>query len=625
MKKFRFLFSISILLFSLFQGFAQTDSLSIDQPNLEERIKQFHADIRVKENGNLIVTESITVYAAELFINHGIYRALPMESNSPKVSKTNFYKVLSVYRGNLEEPYHLDIDSEKFGIYIGDEEMYLPEGTYTYKLTYEIEAQIHSYSDFDEVYWNVTGNYWEFDIENVTAKITLPKSAKAFQTACYTGVLGSKAHDCNSKIIGNSIYFTSKNLKKGEGFTVAAGFPKGFVHQPFFLQHYKMDEFLSPNKVLLALGFVAFCFAFYYFSWKRHGEDPLLDKTIKIDLKSRYSATALQYIKDKGVDSKTLLITIINLSIKGALEIFDNGKKVWADDFKYSIKKGKETVGLSQEETTVLDALFRENDSFELDEKTYLIFDKAKEALEKPLEKQYNLEDYFLSNSKQILVGFIITITALLSYCYIDKGTIFWAVIFGFILLIITTLLFKVIIQSFTKDFGMALLCIFFSIFTGGFCYGLFEAVNLDKSYSVLNLIVLFLIISGFSFYLSIIGKYTKLGAEIKFEIERWKKELLDYKPEESSAISVYEENLPYIFALGIEEEWNSKFATILEKLNYKNNWIKTTGSRSSQFTLRSVTHFSSSYDSFSSSSSSGSSGGGSSGGGGGGGGGGGW
>lgn len=623
MKKFRFLFSLSILLLSFFQSYAQDEVFSSDGNENPEKIKQFHADILVKENGNIIVTETIKVFGKGDQIQHGIFRELPMTSNSSKVSKNNFYTVLNVTRNGFKEPYHVATDLETFKIYIGDEEMYLPEGTYTYKLTYEVEAQIHSYNDFDEVYWNVTGNYWDFEIENVTAKIALPKSAKALQTACYTGILGSKAHDCDSKIIGNSIFFTSKNLKKQEGFTIAAGFPKGIIHQPFFRPHYKMEEFLEADKILFAIAVVFACFAFYYFSWKRYGKDPLMKNNQSIDLKSLYSATSLQYINDRSVSSQTLLVTIINLAQKGALEISDNGKENWADEFKYSLKIGNETANLSREENAVLNALFRENDSFELDKETHKIFTKAKEALEKRLKQQYNLKDYYSSNSYQILLGFPITIAALCGYCYYSKGTIYWAAIFGFVFLICTFLLIKFAIQAIIKDVASSLFCLFLSLFTGIGFFTLFVAAQTDKSYSILNLVVLFLIIAGFTVYLRLIGAYTELGVETKSQIEKLKQNLLDYIPQESDAIRIYEENLPYAFALGIEDEWNLKFIDIFKSQNYKSNWTKTTESTFG-FTLNTM-HFKSTYNSFSSSSSSGSSGGGSSGGGGGGGGGGGW
>ncbi|MBL0736341.1 DUF2207 domain-containing protein [Flavobacterium sp. GN10] len=624
MKKFRFLFSVSILLLTIFQCYSQNDSITEN-----EKIKQFHSDILIKKNGNLIVTETIKVFANGQQIKHGIYRKLPLQSNSAKASKNNYYTILNITKNGYEEPYHMALagNGEWISVYIGSKKAYLPTGLHIYKITYEVEAQIHSYDDLDEVYWNVTGNYWDFEIENVSAKVILPQSAKAIKSYCYTGFLESKATDCNAKIVDNFVYFTSKNLKKQEGFTIAAGFPKGIVDQPFFRPHYKMEEFLFSEKMFNAFLALTICLGFYYYSWKKYGEDPLLENNQKnIDLKNLYSAPVLAYIKDQSVGKKNILASIIELSIKGFVKIKDNGKESWQDGFEYSIEKVKEAENLNKENEIVLNALFLENDSFTLDSKAHLILNEAENKLEKSLEKRYNLEDYYLGNWNQILLGFLITIPAILVYSHFAKGIILWSGIFSCLFFVILVLLLRGLVKSLRKnDFSVTAVCLFFLLFVGAFFFGIFFIPHKDHIYSVLDLSVFLLIISGFFLYLNIIGKYTKLGAETKLQIERWEQELLDYKLEENDqTISIYEEILPYAFALGIEEEWNLKFAGVLKMQNYKNNWIKTTDSTSG-FTPRTVSNFRTSYNSFSSSSSSASSGGGSSGRGGGGGGGGGW
>jgi len=626
MKQFR-LFFISVLLVCCIKSYSQVDSTSANEQEQTEKVKQFHADILVKENGNLIVTETIKVYAAGIQIDHGIFRELPLTNSSTKVPFNNFYTVLKVTRNGGLELYHTKSDLQNFKIYIGSKNALLPPGTYTYKLTYEIEAQIHSYADFDEVYWNVTGNYWVFDIDNVTARVILPKGATALQTHCYTGILGSKANDCNAKIIRNSIYFTSKNLKSEEGLTVAVGFPKGIVHQPFFLPHFKMEEFLSFEKIGLALLALTICFGFYFYSWKKYGKDPLPSNEINelTDVKKLYSPASLQYIKERYCNTKTLLTTIISLSVKGAIEITGNGKQNWADGFEYFLKKGKTTAVLSNEENAVLDSLFNENDTFTINTKTYKIFNEAETKLEKSLLRQFNLKDYYRPNTKQILIGFAITISTLISYCFYTKGMIFWWPIFGFTSLICTVLLFRVAILSFVKDIRSTIACLFLSLFTSSFVFISFFAINVDKSYSALNALVLFIIISGFVAYLYLINSYTKLGVKTKTQIEKFKQELLNYQVEQNAnTIKIYEENLPYAFALDIDEQWNLKFVDALKALNYTSNWI-TTSDGSVGFSYQTLVHFNETYTTSSSSSSSGSSGGGSSGGGGGGGGGGGW
>lgn len=627
MKQFR-LFFISVLLLSCLKSYCQTDSISAQEHERTERIKQFHADILVKENGNLIITETIKVYATGEQIDHGIFRELPLTSSSTKVPFNNFYTVLNVTRNGGLESYHTKSDLQNFKIYIGDKKNFLPKGTYTYKLTYEIEAQIHSYDNFDEIYWNVTGNYWAFDIENVSAKVILPKGASALQMHCYTGILGSKANDCNAKVIENSVYFTSKNLKPEEGFTVAVGFPKGIVHQPFFLPHYKMEEFLSFEKIGIALLALIICFAFYYYSWKTYGKDPLPSNESNelVDLKNLYSPSSLRYIKERYSNTKTLLVSIISLSLEGAIEITGNGKKNWEDGFEYFLKRGTNTNRITPEEQAVLESLFKENDAFAINKKTYKTFNEAETELEKSLESQHNTKDYFRMNTKQILIGFALTIATILGYCYASKGIIFWEAIFGFIFLIFSIWLIKVIIKSFIKaELGIALPSLFILIFPVLAAYTLLIANTADKSYSALNALVLFLILSGFTIYLTLITAYTKLGLKTKSQTQKFKQELLNYPVEQNAnTIKIYEENLPYAFALDIDEQWNLKFVDALKALNYTSNWI-TTNDGSVGFSYQTVVHFNESYTSSSSSSSSGSSGGGSSGGGGGGGGGGGW
>jgi len=627
-RHFRFLFTLSLVLLSLSQCFSQTDSTLTEEHERTERIKQFHADILIKENGNIIVTETITVYAAQQEIDHGIFRQLPMKNYSSKVSRNNFYTILNVTKDWIKEPYHTDLDGENFKIYIGDKDLSLSEGIYTYKLTYEVEAQIHSYNDFDEVYWNITGNYWQFDIENVSAKVILPNGASVLQTHCYTGVLGSKQSECDSKIGGTSVYFTSKNLKKEEGFTVAVGFPKGIVHQPFFLPHYKIEEFVSAEKLFLGLLAVSICLLFYYFSWKKYGEDPLVSNESNefIDIKNHYTATSLQYIKERYSNSKTLLVAIISLSIKGAIEITGNGFQTWREEFEYYLVKGSKNTNLALEENAILDVLFKESDTFAINSKSYTVFSQAETVLEKSLKNQYNLKDYFLSNLKQILIASILTITTIVAYSYLTVGTALIFVVVGFTSLNLTAILLIVIIKSFIKrQFSVAFPCMIVAIFPAAFTFASFFAINVDKNYSALNALVIFLIVTGFTIFLSLINSYTKLGLVTKIQIEKFKQQLLNYPVEQSTnIINAYEENLPYAFALGIEEEWNLKFAEALKSLNYTSNWIKTSDG-SVGFSYLNITHFYDTYTSSSSSSSSGSSGGGSSGGGGGGGGGGGW
>ena len=627
MKPFQIIFFISFFFCSFYKTYGQEESLNLEVENEIEKISQFHADIVVQENGNIIVTETIKVVAANLQVDHGIFRELPMKNYSSKVSRNNFYTVINISKNGSKEPFHTRVNDEKFIIYIGDKDVSLKEGIYTYTITYAVEAQIHSYTDFDEVYWNVTGNFWHFNISAISATVILPKTATVLQTHCYTGILGSTDSDCNSEIKDNSVYFKSKDLKEGEGFTIAVGFPKGIVHQSAFLPHFKMEEFLSPQKIATGLFAVVICFLFYYFSWKTYGQDALYpDKNEEIDLKSKYSATILQYIKERCSNSTTLLTTIISLSIKGAIQIQTNGKENWQDGFEYFLKKKTALAAITPEENSVLENIFKENETFVINSKSYLTFDVAEKELEESLKSQINLKNYFQFNGEQIVLGFIITTITLFGYCYYVKNTILGWPIFGFICLVLSFISIKEFLKLITKkEFRTALVVAFFAIFPTVFCYASFFAYNVDKDYSILNALVLFLIITGFSIYLRLITRYTPLGIKMQHETENLKNELLNFDVISTlDVINSYEENLPYAFALGIQEEWNQKFNLVLKELKYNCNWLKNPNANG-MYSTGLLVNFHHTYNATATSSSSGSSGGGSSGGGGGGGGGGGW
>ncbi|TDW50328.1 putative membrane protein DUF2207 [Flavobacterium sp. 270] len=624
MKQIRFILLFVFLSFSLFPCYSQDEtSNEIDRT---EKINQFHSDIQIKENGNILVTETISVYAAGETINHGIYRVLPLQSNAERGNKSTFYTILKVSKDGLKEPYHTKMD-DNLTLYIGDENISLQEGNYTYKIVYEVEDQIHSYNDFDEIYWNVTGNDWDFEINNVSAKVTLPGWASVKQIHCYTGTFGSTENNCTSKVVGSSVYFDSQNLKEREGFTVAVGFPKGIVKQPFFQPHYKIEDFLSPNKVLAGLIPILICFLFYYFSWKKYGKDPTAPKDIEnVDLKNLYSAPALYYIKERYAGSKALLTAIISLSIKGAIEICDNGKQSWANGFQYFLKKGTKPNTLSKEEEAVYETLFEENDTVIFDSDTYKIFRKGETAIDKSLSEQYNLKDYFRYNFKQILIGIIVVITVITGYCYISKEASLGMAITGALFLTCTISLIVGAVNSIIiRKYARLIIYIPLIPFAGVFTYGAFFAINVNKNYSVLNVLVLFLIIAGFALYLSCIYSYTKLGLETKLKTKKFEQFLLDLPVVQGyDTIRIYEEYLPYAFALEIQKKFNDKFIPVLNTLNYTSNWVKTTGGFS-DFAAYGFLSFTQSCDFTDIDGSSGSSGGGSSGGGSGGGGGGGW
>ena len=199
--------------------------------NRTERIINFHSDIVIDATGMMRVTESIKVYAAGRDIKRGIVRCIPVyRTDKYGVKKKMDINILSVICNGHSEKYRTENAGDNKEIFIGDAKVSLKSGVYEYVITYETPGQVGFFDTFDEIYWNVTGNEWEFIIERASASITLPNNAESISTSCYTGPEGSTATNCSSEDAGNKVHFeTNRKLFAHEGFTVVVSFPRDII------------------------------------------------------------------------------------------------------------------------------------------------------------------------------------------------------------------------------------------------------------------------------------------------------------------------------------------------------------------------------------------------------------
>ena len=207
----------------------------VDPSDTTERITSYDSDIVVARNGTLTVTETITVYANNDQINHGIYRDFPtryVDKNGVRVHVR--FDVTNVTRDGHSEPYTTEGISNGVRVRIGDKDVIIDPGLHTYTLTYMTARQIGFFDKYDELYWNVTGNGWIFPIHKASATIHLPAGARILQNSYYTGPQGSTDTNAQaSEIAPGTIRFeTTQPLGANEGLTVAVGFAKGAVVPP---------------------------------------------------------------------------------------------------------------------------------------------------------------------------------------------------------------------------------------------------------------------------------------------------------------------------------------------------------------------------------------------------------
>jgi hypothetical protein len=242
-----------------------------------EVIRSFHSDIEITAGGDLIVTETIQVQSEGKQIKRGIYRDFPTLYTDRYGNRHRvLFDVIGVTRGGVDEDWHTRKRSNGVRIYAGNSDTLLPSGIYTYTFTYRTNRQIGFFQTHDELYWNVTGNGWEFPIEYVQAAITLPEpvTQSAIEINGYTGSTGAKgtAYRASAGTGGGTIETTDR-LAAQQGLTVSITWPKGVIEEPGALQ--KLLHLLQDNFGLLASG-LALVGSFFYLllKWVRVGRDP---------------------------------------------------------------------------------------------------------------------------------------------------------------------------------------------------------------------------------------------------------------------------------------------------------------------------------------------------------------
>jgi len=543
----------------------------------QERIKSYHSEIQIALDGSMVVAETIDVVARGRNIRRGIYRDFPTTYTDGYGNRYRVgFEVLNVTRDGATEPWRAENRGNGVRIYIGNADILLPPGFYSYAITYRTNRQLGFFADHDELYWNVTGNGWDFAIEQAGADVTLPASIAAAQLQMegYTGSSGATGTAYTASVSdGEGSIATTATLNSREGLTLVFSFPKGVIQEPGLVQ--KAGYLLSDNiglllSVLTLLGIAVY----YYVVWSAHGKDP--DKGVIFPHYAPpdgFSPASARFILKMSYDTRTFAAAIVNLAVKGYLTIQQDKKE-------YSLHRTVSSETLAAGESVLLKRLFNKGPLLELKEKNHSTISAAQKAHKASLKNDY-VGTYFKTNSLFLLPPMLAAIAALAIIGLLGAVTIFVGAIF-------------------TAIFVLEL--VFFFLMRAPTAKG--RAV-MDK-------------LEGFKLFLNVAEK-----------------DDLNLRNPPELTPELFEQFLPYAMALNVEQVWAERFASVFANLErstgttYHPLWYHGAFSygNMSGFSKDISSSFSSSIASAATppGSSSGGGGGGSSGGGGGGGGGGGW
>jgi len=611
-----------------------------------ERITSFDSKVSIDESGLLTVIETIAVVAEGKQIKRGIYRDFPTKyTNKAGHSMRVGFTLLDVQRNEQSEPFHTERVSNGIRIYIGDKDTFLKRGPHTYTITYQTDRQIGFFLDYDELYWNVTGNGWAFPIEEVSTTIILPPNASVLQHSLYTGRQGATLS--NGEVMaefGNQISFqTTLPLAPQEGFTVAVAWPKGIVKEPDMKDR---AAFYFRDNITLVAGVVGLIILFFYYSiaWSGVGKDPDGDAIIpRFEPPEGFTPAASRFVMQMGFDNKAFASAVVSLAVKNHLTI-DDDKGIFTLKRRTDAKNMKP---LSKGEKKIIDKLFSGSTSVELKQANHKKIGKAVSTLKKSVQTDFEIM-HFKRNTIYMVPGLVITLLIILAVIvtapqkaeagFITLWLSGWSA--GCYFLFLRT--YNSWQVAFSSGSGVgdklgAVFSTFFALpFLGGLLFGTFIFITAVSFGGVVALMTVLFI--NFLFY-HLLKAPTLQGRKIMDQLEGLKlyltvaeKEKLNLLNPPEKTPELFEKFLPWALALDVEQQWSEQFSDLLEKAardgSYSPGWYSsqrpfTSASLASSLGSSLASTISSS--SHAPGSSSGSGGGGSSGGGGGGGGGGGW
>ena len=540
----------------------------------EERILRFLSDVQIQKDSSLEVIETIDVHAEQNAINHGIFRDFPTRYRGPHGSQ---YRVGFTFRGATLDgetvPAATEHVSNGVRIKIGDPDKLVGIGDHRYVIRYQTTRQVGRFKDFDELYWNATGNGWVFPIDLAEARIRLPSSSPFGQRSIYTGVEGSTAS--NARVIeekaGEITFQTTGPLGPYEGMTVAVAFSKGVVSTPSEADRTKwmIADYGPPIVGVLALLGLGI---FYFFAWTRAGRNPRAGTIVPLfSPPADLTPAGMRYILKMGADDRAFAAALVDMGVKGYIRMVEEDGG-WLSRKKTRLDRTAGETELPPEEQAALVQLCRSGESIVMEQKNHTEFSSAKSSLGDTLKTQYEGK-LFKRNYGWAIAGVIVFLAALwvtaAAVVAVTDSQELWqiAVVLG--ALAVAAMLWG---AGFDSALGkLAVGAVTLGAAAVAFFLGapiILDALNSGFILPVVPvLLAVPLVISAFWW----IAAPTKEGRTVLDHIAGFKqylsiteRERLDRMTAPQDTPEIFEKYLPYAIALGIENRWATRFRDVL-------------------------------------------------------------
>lgn len=394
------LLSFNIFLFSflLFSCSLSSQGFTISKYNIE---------LDINTDGSLNIEETIDLNFSKK--KRGIYRSIPhnytRDGESIKLGITDI-KV-------LDHKHKISRKNGVIEIKIGDKNTYL-EGDQTYRISYKIENGIQDYAEYQELYYDLIGNEWKAEIAKLNYRINLPRkiSIKLNELKATTGYKNQNSDGLSIKQSNPTTIqgTTNRNLKKGEGATIAIKLPKTYLSiaelasNGYRQKLIKEEEDRVPQNPWLALIPIGL-FAFFVDKWRKifGGKyKPVDQETYSYPPEGMTSAHVGAYI-DQYANTRDIVSLIPYWACEGFLEM----KNIGDDTLLTKLTELPEEY--PSYEHLIFNEIFKNGNlktMSSLKEKFYITLHKAKSDLKKEVQEEgyYKAEFIYWFRSWRLII-----------------------------------------------------------------------------------------------------------------------------------------------------------------------------------------------------------------------------
>lgn len=556
-----------------------------------ENIVDYDIEIHVNKDASMDVKEKITVNALGDEIRHGIYRDFPTQYKNKTVS----FKINDVTLDDEDVKYTTESVSRGVRIKIGSSNEYVSEGIHTYVIDYTTERQMFFEEDYNELYWNLIGSGWNFDIEECSAKIYFPKGTEILEDdiKAYVGAYGNseEADDVYWYVDENEscVYFNVfHEIPSQNAFTIVVRAEKGTIAEPTLGQRFRW--FIQDNAmfVVILIGMIGLG-VWQFIVWKKYGKDPEKNVIIpKYYPPEGMDVGDVKYVDTMGKTDRILEATFISLATKGFLK-FDKGSEknsVMTVEKTYSKNPDEYKDELSEFERDVYRSI-GSKEKLGYTPSLYDILQRLKKRISKKLSEKYD-DKVFFKNIKYSVISIVVSVILFVVGAIVGTISNPYITSYGIenimTILAIAFIFFMVIFlcKDLIKAKSNRLISFIFILIWGVpfLIFGILMSLEVLRSFmeSIFQAFIIVGIVLQNYLFIKWIPRYTQEGMRIKEDIDGFKMFINVAKDDDfkDKTPEMFDKYFAYAYVLGLENKWASKFEDILKQADYIPTWCST-------------------------------------------------